>query len=167
MILPKSDRISWPDYFMLEALIAAQRSPDPNTSVGAVLIDKNKHIIATGYNGLPKGININNIDWSRDNPKPEDTKYPYIIHAEVNCILNCNCDTNKTVMYCTLHPCNECTKVIIQSGIKKVVYLKNPYYDTWQVKVADKMFKMADIITYEYKWDKDPKEYLNSLICAF
>ena len=76
----------------------------------------------------------------------EETKYPYVCHAELNAILNRNCsDLTGTTLYSTLFPCNECAKAIIQSGIKKVVYLSDKYHETKNVKVSKRMFEMAGV----------------------
>lgn len=118
--------LSWDNYFMAIAFIASLRSKDPNTKVGAVLVDGDKHIIGTGYNGFIKGIDESKLPFCRDGEWLQ-TKYPYVIHAEINCILNSITSTLKdSTLYCTLFPCNECVKAIIQKGIKEIVYLNEP-----------------------------------------
>ena len=76
-------------------------------------------------------------------------QYPYVVHAEVNAILNKNAESLKgCTIYVALFPCNECTKVIIQSGIKKVYYLSDKYHDTPSMRASRTMFSMAGV---EYK----------------
>lgn len=112
--------ISWEEYFIKIAETSALRSKDPNTKVGCCIVNDNK-IVGIGYNGMPMGIDDTDtrISWERP------TKYLYVVHAEINAILNSvSFDKLKgATLYCTLFPCNECTKVIIQSGIKEVVYI--------------------------------------------
>jgi dCMP deaminase len=82
--------------------------------------------VGIGYNGFPNGIDDNELSWSRDG-EYLDTKYPYVCHAEMNAIMNCAMLPKECTIYVTLFPCNECAKLIIQSGIKKVVYLSDKY----------------------------------------
>lgn len=105
--------------FVEIAKVVAQRSADPHTQVGAVLV-KNNCVIGVGYNGEPKGFHFD-FDWN----SPE--KYPYVIHAEMNAISNANrngVDCNGADIYLTLSPCHDCIKLLIQHGIKNVYYLK-------------------------------------------
>ena len=135
---PNQNRLSWDDYFMSIAIITAQRSPDPSTQVGSVLVGPDKKIKGTGYNGTPE-----RIDWTREG---EDNKYLYVAHSELNCIINTpSRDLKNSILYTTLHPCADCAKAIIQAGIKKVWYLENKYSDTPIVKAAAKMFDMSHI----------------------
>jgi dCMP deaminase len=126
----REDYISWNEYFMKLAQITAKRSKDPSSQVGACIVNKNNKIISVGYNGLPNGMNDDEFNWSRNN-NYLDSKYPYICHAEMNAIFNSNQILNlrDTIIYTTLHPCNECAKLIVQSGIKKVIYLEHKYKD--------------------------------------
>ena len=116
--------LSWDDYFMNVASLSAQRSKDPSCQVGCCIVNEDNIICATGYNGMPKGISDNDIPWGKNNENELDNKYKYVIHAEVNAILNKNSQNLKNcILYCTHSPCNECTKIIIQSDIKKIYYL--------------------------------------------
>jgi len=144
------------------ALVTAQRSPDPNTCVGCVLVGPDKKIKATGYNGLARGINPGAIDWSREGD-PLDTKYPYVIHAEENAILNATESLVDCSAYITLASCNNCAKLLIQSGIKRVYYLDNPYKDTWQCKAAQKMFDLTDTQVRELRIPPKEKDILDTL----
>lgn len=118
----RKDYISWDRYFMGVALLSARRSKDPVTQVGACIVSPDKKIIGIGYNGFPSGISDQEYSWAKD----EDylnTKYPYVVHAEANAILNATNNLKDTTLYVTLFPCNECAKLIIQSKIKEIVYL--------------------------------------------
>jgi len=138
--------ISWDVYFMGVALLSAQRSKDPNTQVGACIVDKKNKIVGIGYNGFPMGCSDDELPWSiRDAERSYDTKYPYIVHAELNAVLNSTKNLDDCKIYVALFPCNECAKVIIQSGIKTVVYLEDKYADTDSVKASKRMFDMAGV----------------------
>ena len=104
--------ISWDEYFMGVALLAAKRSKDPNAQVGACIVDDNNIILSTGYNGFPYGCSDDLYPWEREGA---DTKYNYVVHAELNAILNARGKTLKGArLYVDLFPCNECAKAIIQ-----------------------------------------------------
>ena len=119
--MKRQDYISWDEYFMGVSLLAAKRSKDPNTQVGACIVDSNHVILSTGYNGFPLGCSDDELPWARTG---EDTKYPYVVHAELNAILNSGGKSLRdATIYVGLFPCNECAKAIIQSGIREVVYL--------------------------------------------
>ena len=126
--MKRADYISWDEYFMGIAMLAAKRSKDPNTQVGACIVSMDNIIISTGYNGMPKGCSDDEYPWEREG---SETKYPYVVHAELNAILNANGrDLRNSRIYVALFPCNECAKAIIQSGIKEVVYLPDKYAGT-------------------------------------
>mgnify|MGYP003989707015 FL=1 len=125
----REDYISWPQYFMEIAKLSAQRSKDPSTQVGACIVNTENKIVGIGYNGFPNGINDDELSWSREG-NYLDTKYPYVCHAEMNAIMNCTMLPKGCSIYVTLFPCNECAKLIIQSGIKKVIYLSDKYKNT-------------------------------------
>jgi len=137
--------LSWDEYFMGVALLSAQRSKDPNTQVGACIINEQKKIVGIGYNGLPIGCSDDEFPWSREG-EFLDTKYPYICHAELNAILNkINTDLQKCTVYVTLFPCHECAKVIIQSGIREVVFLADKYSDSDSVRASKIMFDATGV----------------------
>lgn len=117
------------------ARTVASRSKDPSTQVGAVIVDENNRIKSTGYNGLPNGISDDAINWNRSG-EFINTKYPYIVHAEVNAILNAKTDLTNCTLYVTLFPCHECAKMIVQSGIKKVIYEDDIYDGTESNQVS-------------------------------
>ena len=141
----REDYLKWDQYFMGIALLSAQRSKDPSTRVGACIVNERNHIVGVGYNGFPRGISDDELPWEREGEHLE-TKYPYVVHAEVNAVLNSvQSDLVGCRLYVALFPCNECAKIIIQSGISKIVYLSDKYADTDSVKAAKKMFKMAGV----------------------
>ena len=142
---PRSDYLSWDDYFTSVAFLSAMRSKDPSTQVGACIVNSSNRIIGIGYNGFPAGCPDDALPWSRVGPMLE-TKYPYVCHAEVNAILNkCSADVRGARIYVALFPCNECAKMIIQSGIKEVVYLSDKYHDSDQCKASRMMFGMSGV----------------------
>ena len=117
----KDNYISWDEYFMAIAEVVKLRSKDPNTKVGACIVKDNK-ILSTGYNGFPRGCDDDKYPWDKGNENEVDNKYFYVVHAELNAILNSTQSVKDSTIYVTLYPCNECAKAIIQSGIKKVIY---------------------------------------------
>ena len=127
------------------ALLAAKRSKDPNTQVGACIVDENNKIVGVGYNGFPIGCSDDELPWERKADKSNDTKYPYVVHAEANAILNSTKDLHGSRIYVGLFPCNECAKLIIQSGIKEIVFLSDKYKDADFVVASRKMIKMAGV----------------------
>ena len=141
----REDYITWDDYFMGVALLAAQRSKDPSTQVGACIVDADKKILSTGYNGFPYGCSDDEFPWNRDESVGE-TKYQFVVHAELNAILNANEKNLKgAVVYVGLFPCNECAKAIIQSGISEVIYLSDKYHDTPSTTASRKMLNAAGV----------------------
>lgn len=140
----RENYISWDEYFMGIALLSAKRSKDPNSQVGACIVDENKRIVAMGYNGFPNGCCDDNLPWDREGNFLE-VKYPYVVHAELNAILNSGRTVRGCTIYVDLFPCNECAKAIIQSGIKKIFYLRDKYKDTDGVKASKKMLEMAGV----------------------
>ncbi len=136
--MKRTDYISWDEYFMGIALLSAKRSKDPNTQVGACIVNDNNRIMSVGYNGLPQGCNDDLFPWARDGGVL-DTKYAFVCHAELNAILNYRgAGLDGAKLYVSLFPCNECAKAIIQSGIKEVVYLSDKY-DGTETNTASKM----------------------------
>lgn len=122
--MKRKNYLSWDEYFTQLALLTAKRSKDPSTQVGACIVDpESKKILSLGYNGMPRGCGDDVFPWGKNNKKYEDNKYPYVVHAELNAILNANCSLKGSVLYVTHEPCEECLKAIIQSGIKEVNYI--------------------------------------------
>jgi dCMP deaminase len=142
------DYLSWDEYFMAIGLLSAERSKDPNTQVGACVANEQNKIVGVGYNGFPLGCSDDELPWDRTGDFLS-TKYPYVCHAELNAVLNAiSTDLRNCRIYVGLFPCNECTKVIIQAGIKEIIYLSDKYKDTNQVKASKRMLDMADHISY-------------------
>lgn len=141
----RQDYISWDEYFMGVALLSAKRSKDPGTQVGACIVNQQNKIVGAGYNGLPIGCSDDAFPWSREGDFL-NTKYPYVCHAELNAILNnIGMDLQGCKIYTALFPCNECTKAIIQSGIKEVIYLSDKYAGEDVFKASRKMLESAGI----------------------
>ncbi len=150
--MKRKDYISWDEYFMGVAILASNRSKDPNTQVGACIVDENNIIISTGYNGFPFGCSDDSYPWERQG---DDTKYKYVVHAELNAILNASGKSLKSArLYVDLFPCNECAKAIIQSGIKEVIYLYDKYADSEETKASKKMLASSGVITRQFNTDK-------------
>ena len=145
--MKRKDYISWDEYFMGIALLSAKRSKDPSTQVGACIVNQQNKIVGIGYNGFPIGCSDDDLPWERDSANPNDTKYPYVVHAEANAILNSTKDLHGARIYVALFPCNECTKLIIQSGIKEIVYLSDKYRDSDSVKASKRMLDLAGVAT--------------------
>ena len=139
--------ISWEEYFMGVARLSAQRSKDPKTQVGAVIVNpKTNHIISIGYNGFPYGLDDNPDIWNTDE------KHFYVVHAEANAILNATTDDLAgDVMYVTEYPCNECAKLLAQKRISKVIYDDDKYKNKEVGNYAAKIFEAAGIELLQYK----------------
>lgn len=139
--------INWQDYFIGIAKLSALRSKDPRTQVGCCIVDaKKKTILSIGYNGFPrmkpksKKNNDSIFPWTSDAISILDKKDMYVVHAEMNAILNSrDRDLDGSVLYTTLFPCNECAKAIIQAGIKEVFYLnrKNNISEEASIRMFD------------------------------
>ena len=147
----RKEYINWDEYFMGIALLSAQRSKDPKTQVGACIVSEDNRILSIGYNGFPNGINDHEYPWNSESPEdcPECKKDWYVVHSELNAILNYKGESLKgTKIYVTLFPCNECAKAIIQSGINKIVYLDDK--DNIKTKISKKMLKDAGVVYKKY-----------------
>lgn len=146
----REDYLSWEDYFMAMAFLAAKRSKDPSTQVGACIVNDDKKIVALGYNGFPIGCADDEFPWGKS-PNPLESKYTYVVHAEVNAVLNKNsADLKNCTLYVALFPCNECSKVIIQSRIKEVVYLSDKHSHKPEVIASKKLLDAAGITYRQY-----------------
>ena len=144
-VTKREGAIQWDDYFMAIAFLSAKRSKDPSTQVGACIVNADRRIVGIGYNGFPRGCSDEVLPWARDGDFL-DTKYAYVCHAEVNAILNKNSsDVSGCTIYVALFPCNECAKMIIQSGIKEVAFLDDKYHDTPAMTASRRMLDMAGV----------------------
>ena len=141
----RQDYINWDEYFMGVAVLAAQRSKDPSTQVGACIVDENNRILSTGYNGFPRGCSDDEFPWNR-NADLGETKYPFVVHAELNAILN---NRGKSLagarIYVALFPCHECAKAIIQAGITEVIFLSDKYKSTSSDANSRRMLECAGV----------------------
>ena len=137
--------ISWDEYFMGVAKLSAKRSKDPNTQVGCCIINQDKRIVAVGYNGMPRNCEDEDFPWNVREGRLHETKYAYVVHAELNAILNATTSLKDCVLYVTLFPCNECMKSIIQSGIKEIVYEDNKYEGVDFDLASKKMQQAANV----------------------
>ena len=141
----RNDYIGWDDYFMGVSLLAAERSKDPSTQVGACIVSDDNRILSTGYNGFPQGCSDDDFPWNRDKSLGE-TKYNFVVHAELNAILNAG---GKSLVgsriFVSLFPCHECAKAIIQSGVKEVVYLSDKYNGTESDTASKRMLNAAGV----------------------
>ncbi len=136
--------ISWDEYFMGLAHLSALRSKDPNTQVGACIVDQDHKVVSIGYNGMPRGCSDEDFPWDREGGFL-DTKYAYVVHAELNAILNSPRPVKDCTLYVSLFPCNECAKAIIQSGIRKVIYESDKYDGTEGNIASKKMLREAGV----------------------
>ena len=141
----RADYLSWDEYFMGVASLASKRSKDPNTQVGACIVDR-----------MPLGCSDDEFPWDRSGGTL-DSKYAYVTHAELNAVLNSKtADLEGDTVYTTLFPCNECTKALIQKKVGRIVYLDDKYHDTETAQAARRMLDAAGI-KYE-KYDNSGRE---------
>jgi len=147
----RQDYITWDEYFMSVALLAGMRSKDPSSQVGACIVSEDNKILSMGYNGFPKGCSDDEFPWAREG-ESLDVKYPYVVHSELNAILNYRGGSLEGAkLYVSLFPCNECAKAIIQSGIRTVVYDDDKYFDTPSVIASKRMMDAAGVRYYRYQ----------------
>lgn len=148
-----TDYISWDQTWMEICMIIAQRSKDPKRKIGALIVNDDHKIVSLGYNGMPhvmEGLDNDEVyPWGKSSNNIEDTKFPYVVHAELNAILNANQSVKGCTLYVTYNCCNECCKAIVQSGIKKVVYMSHKDKDIYNI--GRKILKYAGVIVQEYK----------------
>ncbi|AWX70360.1 cytidine deaminase [Mycoplasmopsis anatis] len=144
--MKKDNVLNWDGYFMALAKVSAMRSKDPSTKVGACIINNEKRVVALGYNGMPKGLD-DEFPWNREGISPKETKYPYVVHAEMNAILNAYQKFENCLIYTTLFPCSSCAKTLAQSGIIEVIYEQDKYHNTEDGWIARKILKIAGIKT--------------------
>ncbi|XP_059622705.1 deoxycytidylate deaminase [Phlebotomus argentipes] len=142
----RTDYIKWEEYFMGIAFLAAKRSKDPTCQVGACIVDTEKRIVGIGYNGFPNGCSDDDFPWSKDSQDPRENKFMYVCHAELNAILNKNSASIRgSTMYVALFPCNECAKVIIQSGIREVVFVSDRHRHRATNQASKDMLRAAGV----------------------
>ena len=146
------DYINWDEYFMGVALLAAKRSKDPSTQVGACIVSQDNKILSIGYNGFPIGCSDDDFPWEKTDTTPDHNKYLYSTHSELNAILNYRGGSLEgTKLYVTLFPCNECAKAIIQSGIKTIIYDSDKYADADSTIASKRMLDSAGVKYISYQ----------------
>ena len=146
--MKRMDVLSWDEYFMGLAHLSAMRSKDPSTQVGAVIVSGEHRVVSIGYNGFPNGCSDDEFPWDREGDFGA-TKYPYVVHAELNAILNSKNDLRGCSIYVSLFPCNECAKALIQSGISRIVYESDKYADTDATIASKRMLRAAGVELYQ------------------
>lgn len=148
----RTNYITWDEYFMSVAKLAAMRSKDPSTQVGACIVSQDNKILSMGYNGFPKGCSDDTFPWGKGDPDPYNEKYLYVTHSELNAILNYRGGSLEgSKLYVTLFPCNECAKAIIQAGIREVVYLSDKYADSDSVLASKRMMELTGVTYRAYE----------------
>lgn len=146
--------LSWDEYFMGLAFLSAMRSKDPSTQVGACIIDEDRKIIGIGYNGFPMGSSDDDMPWGKEGDFL-NTKYPYVVHAELNAILNSIKSLKDSTIYVTHFPCNECAKAIVQAGIRKVVFYSDKHKELDSTKASRMIFENAGVEMVHLRIDID------------
>lgn len=139
--------IDWHSMFMGVALLASARSKDSRKRNGACIASADYKIVGVGYNGLPRGCDDNDPTyWSDDDNDPLHSRHSYIVHAEVNAILNCVVlPLTGSTIYTTQYPCPRCVQSIIQVGIQRVVYLEKKSHQVALNEASAKMLQDAGI----------------------
>ena len=147
----RKDNLTWDEYFMGIAALSAKRSKDPSTQVGACIVDADNKVVSIGYNGMPRLVDESELSWNHG--EGLDSKYLYVCHAEFNAILNTRngAALNGCKIYVTLFPCNECSKAIIQTGIKEIIYLDDKYPDSIESQASRKMLNLAGVKYRRYQ----------------
>lgn len=139
--------ISWDSMFMGVALLAAARSKDRKTQNGACIVSDQNRILGVGYNGLPRGCDDGDpVYWADRDDEPFLSKHNYVVHAEINAILNCAMlPVTGSRIYTTQFPCPQCAQAIIQAGITTVVYLREKRHHISANRAVKKMFDAAAV----------------------
>lgn len=140
----RTDYISWDDYFMGIAMLSAMRSKDPSSQVGCCIVNTEKRVVGIGYNGASKGFSDKDFPWDREGDYIK-TKYPFVVHSEANAIMNSTTSLKDCKIYVALIPCNECAKLIAQSGIKEVIYISDKHKDLDAFKATPIILEQAGI----------------------
>ncbi len=157
-------RPTWDEYFLSVAMLISTRSPDEQTQHGCVIVNEDKHIVGTGYNGFPSGIDDSDLPRIRTPKSGEISKgkYPYIIHSEANSIYSMELRQENLTAYITGKPCIECLKTMYANGVVSIVYINRrgsiieddpEYIKIWQTLV-DKMNMKIKIVPIDTIWLK-------------
>lgn len=150
----REEYLTWEEAFMSNALLATTRSKDPSTQVGACIVKDNR-ILSTGYNGLTRGMSDEIVYWNsigEQTGERKKTKNPWVVHAELNAILNYRGslqDMQGSTLYVTLFPCGNCANAIIQVGIKKVVWFRM-YSDKEDIEMSKERLDEAGVLYEQY-----------------
>lgn len=147
-------RPTWHESNLLIAIEVSKRSWDLDTKVGSVLVDDFNHIIGTGYNSFPRGFPDSELPNIRDVYR---SKHKFIIHSEVNCIINTICNTflypKGVTLYCTHKPCTSCLKMLINANVKRIYTIAD---STWsqldeEKELFDILIKYSNVVYDEIK----------------
>jgi len=148
------EKINWDVYYMTQAFLIAQRSIDPSTKHGSIWVSKNNIPLSVGYNGPLRDIDDNKVPLTRPH------KYPWLIHSEENCILSYTGDNGEiknSKIYITGRPCHRCLRMIIQKGIKTIIYagVKSKCIDNDDMNAQKEMLSLKpDIEIIEFNMSK-------------
>lgn len=154
-------KLSWDEYFMLQAMMASFKSKDPATKVGSVFVDENNHQLTMGYNGFVAGIDERKLPWGKDKSQPlEHQKYGYVVHSEANAILHSPRNLKGSRCYVTLFPCNECAKLLASVGVTEVIYMSDKHKGTESNTISKKIMDLAGI---KYRQLIPSKDLISSL----
>lgn len=147
----RTDNLTWDEYFMGLATLSAMRSKDPSTQVGACIVDGDNKIVSVGYNGMPRGVQDDDVPWGHG--AGLQSKYLYVCHAEFNAILNTRNGSalNGCRVYVTLFPCNECAKAMVQVGIKEVIYKEDFHNDDVIYQASRKILELSGVKVRRYE----------------
>ena len=138
-------------FYMDIAKLASSKSKDPKTKVGSVL-EKDGRILSIGYNGAPRNFPDELVPIEDKGDKLIDKKNTYMVHSELNCILNYGGslkDLIGSTLYVTVYPCEECAKALAQVGVSKVVYL-HEYRKKEHMEASKRILNYCDIDVIEY-----------------
>jgi len=151
--------MKWDKRFINLAREISTWSKDPSTKIGAVIVNDDRRILATGYNGFPRGISDN--DWRYED---REEKYKYVVHAEMNAIYNATFNgislNDSTLYVWGLPVCSECAKGVIQVGIKKIVMPKLDFPERWvdSFRKSRELFLEAGIDWYFLEVDEEDED---------
>jgi len=158
------NKLDWDVYFITQAFLVSQKSIDPSTKHGAIWVSKNNKILSVGYNGPLQGVDDSKI------PLTRPSKYYFIIHSELNCLLSYNGDNysiKNSKIYITGRPCHNCLRTIIQKGIKKIIYanVSSKCLDEGDIKSQELMLELSpEVELIEFKEMDKIKELLKQTI---
>ena len=142
----------WDERYLRLAKEVATWSKDPSKQVGAIAIGEKGQVLSQGYNGFPRKVNE-----TEERLTVRETKYKYVVHAEMNCIYNATftgASLNNATMYVWGLPvCNECAKGLAQVGVKRVVSPKTvaDVPDKWKISAINTVDLLKEVgITYDF-----------------